>query len=86
VRTRLPSSAVESIERSSRVADGLTHWLVFARIGSVNLTSSLFNKCCRFAQRLHRLIFRQLTLNYLKDNVYRKAYCMVTLYSSGKAS
>jgi hypothetical protein len=77
-------SAVEGVERSSRVADGLTRWLIFARIGSVNVTSSLFSKCCTFAQRLHRLVLRQLTLNYLKDKVYRKAYCMVTLYFEWK--
>jgi hypothetical protein len=68
------------------VADGLKRQLVFARIGSVNVTSSLFSKRCTFAQRLHRLVLRQLTLNYLKDSVYRKAYCMVILYSNGKAS
>jgi hypothetical protein len=79
-------SVIKSVEQSSRVADGLKRWLVFASISSVNLTSSFFSKHCTFAQRLHRLVLRQLILNYLKDKVYRKASCMVTLYSNGKAS
>jgi hypothetical protein len=40
-------SVIESVEQSSRVADGLRRWLVFASISSVNVASSLFSKRVR---------------------------------------
>jgi hypothetical protein len=50
----------------------------------VTVTSSLFRKRCAFPEQLHRLALPQSTLNYFKDKVYRKAYCMVTLWFEWK--